>query len=100
VSGVKGTHWGHVKPCPSWPAYKRHIRDREVPCEPCRRFVRDAVRAYRARGKAEAAWRASAAEWRAEHEASVRRLQERAVRQLVALLAEAVADERRRSRAA
>jgi hypothetical protein len=100
VSGVKGSRWGHFKPCPSWSAYKHHIDSREVPCEPCRQFVNDARRARRAAERAEAAWRASAAEWRAEHEASVRRLQERAVRQLVALLAEAAADERRRSRAA
>jgi hypothetical protein len=44
---------------------------------------------------AEDAYRESVAAWRADHEASVRRRQERDVRALVALVAEAVRDRRR-----
>jgi len=92
VSGVKGTRWGHYKPCPSWSAYKLHLRSREVPCEPCREFVRDARQARRAAERAERDYRESVAAWRAEHEASVRRQQERDVRAVVAVLAEAFAE--------
>jgi hypothetical protein len=48
--------------------------------------------------EAEEAYRASVAAWRAEHEASLRRAQERAVRTLVALLAEALRDDREAAR--
>ena len=93
MTGVAGMRWVNVKPCPSWGAYKRHVRHGEVPCEPCRRFVNDATAAARrarlaaepAR-QAEAAYRASVAAWRAEHEETLARL---ALRPLVALLAEA-----------
>jgi hypothetical protein len=86
VSGMKGARWGQVKPCPSWPAYKHHIRLREPVCEPCRQFVNDARAASRAR----AAYRASVAAWRADYETSL-------WRKLVALLAEAYQDEREAS---
>ena len=52
------------------------------------------------RTAAEQAYRESVAAWRAEHEASVRRQQERDVRALVALLAEAFEEQRRESRPA
>jgi hypothetical protein len=93
--------WVNVKACPSWGAYKRHNRNGEPPCGPCLAFVNDAVKASQARRgqrEAEAAYRVSVVAWRAEHEASLRRLQERAVRQLVALLAEAFRDEREATR--
>ena len=47
------------------------------------------------RTAAEKAYRESVAAWRAEHEASVRRQQERDVAALVAVLAQAFYDERR-----
>jgi len=47
------------------------------------------------RAAAEKAYRESVAAWRAEHEASVRRQQERDVAALVAVLAQAFYDERR-----
>jgi hypothetical protein len=47
------------------------------------------------RTAAEKAYRESVAAWRAEHEASVRRQQERAVAALVAVLAQAFCDDRR-----
>ena len=34
--GVRGMRWRNVKPCGTEAAYKRHIRNYEVPCEPCR----------------------------------------------------------------
>ena len=62
-------------------AYKRHIRSREVPCEPCRLVERDASRdAMRARRAA-------------EREAADR--QQRDIRALVALIAEALTEEDR-----
>lgn len=58
MSGVKGTRWGHHKPCGTEAAYKRHLRHREVPCEACRQFVRyasrNAIRVRRAAERAEA----------------------------------------------
>jgi len=51
------------------------------------------------RSAAEVAYRESVAAWRAEHEASVRRQQERDVGILVALLAEAFAEKRREASA-
>lgn len=80
MSGVKGMRWGHLEPCPSWSAYKHHLRSREVPCEPCRQFVRDARRARRLALAAEAA---------------LARRQERDIRAVVAILAGALADSRR-----
>lgn len=50
------------------------------------------------RTAAEQAYRESVAAWRAEHEASVRRQQERDVRALVALVAEAFEEARRDAR--
>jgi len=47
MSGVRGMRWSHVKPYPSWGAYKRHLRSGETPREPCRRFVNDATAASR-----------------------------------------------------
>lgn len=30
-----------VQPCPSWAAYKRHLRNKEDPCDGCREAARD-----------------------------------------------------------
>lgn len=30
-----------VQPCPSWAAYKRHLRNKEEPCDGCREAARD-----------------------------------------------------------
>lgn len=92
-----------LKPHGTLAAYRRHNRRGEKPCRPCREahnaYNREWMRArrraeaeafWRARDEAaEAAYQASAEAWRAEHEASVQRQHERAVRTLVALLAEA-----------
>ena len=89
MTGVRGMRWVNVQPCPGWGAYKRHNRNGEPPCGPCLAFVNDAVKASqraRPQREAEAAYRASVAAWRAEHEETLARL---ALRPLVALLAEA-----------
>jgi hypothetical protein len=100
----------NLEPCGTLAAYRRHSRAGEKPCEACReaRNAANRVRTWR-RAKSEAFWRAQQAQaeadyatsveaWRAEHEESVRRQQERAVRTLVALLTEALqAGERSRA---
>jgi hypothetical protein len=39
--------WRNVKPCGTEPAYRRHLRHREVPCEPCRLAANIASGRYR-----------------------------------------------------
>ena len=94
----------NLEPCGTLAAYRRHSRRGEKPCDACReaRNAANRVRTWR-RAKSEAFWRArqaqaeadyatSVAQWRAEHEESVRLQQEHAVRTLVALLAETLRD--------
>jgi hypothetical protein len=47
VSGVRGMRWPQVKPCGTEAAYRRHLRHREVPCEPCRLAANTASGRYR-----------------------------------------------------
>ena len=103
--------WWNLEPCGTVAAAKRHYRNGERPCQACReaRNRANRSRSWR-RAKAESFWRAqdeaaeaeyrASAAWRAEHEASLRRRQERDVRALVALLAEACLDGYRRLPAA
>jgi hypothetical protein len=50
---VSNRPWWNLEPCGTSAAYKRHIRHREVPCEPCRQFERAKSRARIAAMRAE-----------------------------------------------
>ena len=79
----------NLEPCGTLAAYRRHSRAGEKPCEACRR-ARNADGQARRRAAAEAFWRARAED---DYRASAglpSRGQERDVRALVALIAEAV----------
>jgi C-5 cytosine-specific DNA methylase len=80
--------WWNLEPCGTLAAYRRHSRRGEKPCEACRQARNAGNRATR-RAKAEAFWRVQAED---DYRASAglpSREQERDVRALVALLAEA-----------
>ena len=79
----------NLEPCGTLAAYRRHSRRGEKPCEACRE-TRNADSQARRRAAAEAFWRARAEDdWRASAGLPGRE-QERDVRALVALIAEAV----------
>ena len=79
----------NLEPCGTLAAYRRHSRAGEKPCEACRR-ARNADSQARRRARAEAYWRALAEDDYRASAGMPSREQERAVRTLVALLAEAL----------
>jgi hypothetical protein len=87
----------NLEPCGTLAAYRRHSRRGEKPCEACRQ-ARNADGQARRRARAEAFWRALAEDDYRASAGMPSREQERAVRTLVALLAEALqAGERSRA---
>jgi hypothetical protein len=81
--------WWNLEPCGTPAAYRRHSRAGEKPCEACRLW-RNADSAARRRARAEAFWREQAEDAYRASAGLPSREQERAVRTLVALLAEAL----------
>lgn len=88
----------NLEPCGTHAAYLRHGRRGELACQECLEAHTAYTTAWRrARVYALRREEAEVAAWRAEHAESLRRQQERAVRMLVALLAEALLDGERRA---